>query len=92
MKNVKTVAKAYTSEKGHKEFFDAVYHGFCEDKTLQTQFFRSIEACRSYFQYHTSKDLNILDSAIESLAFAICKKWFYQVIYNNNYYYTHCQK
>ena len=90
MKNVKTVAKAYTSEKGHKEFFDAIYHGFCEDKTLQTQFFHSLEACRSYFRYHTSKDLNILDSAIHSLAFAICKEWFYSVMYNESYYYTQC--
>ena len=72
---------AYTSDKGKNEFFDAVYHGFCEDTTLQVQFFPSIEGCRSYFQYHMhmSNDLNILASKIKSTAWAICNDWFYPI-------------
>ena len=81
MDNVKKVAMAYTSEKGQKEFFDAIYHGFCEDTTLQVQFFPSIEGCRSYFQYHMSNDWYKLASTIESMADDICDKWFF---------YTYC--
>ena len=81
MENVKTVAMAYTRNKGQKEFFDAVRHGFCEDITLQTPFFQSIEGCLSYFRYHIHilDDLNILASKIKSTAWAICNDWFYPI-------------
>ena len=93
MENVKTVAMAYTTNKGQKEFFDAIHHGFCEDTTLQTQFFQSIEGCSSYFRYHIHilDDLNTLASKIESIALAICKEWFYMVGWNGVFYYTKCK-
>ena len=92
MENVKTVAMAYNTKKGQKEFFDAIYHGFCEDKSLRTLFFQSNEKCRAHFKFHVPDVVNILTSRIESIAFEICDNWFYHVESNGNNAYTSCKK